>query len=132
MSRTTRLQLVAVGRLRPPHDAAGRVYEERIRSRVGLRVDEVAAEKLQHGEIEAARREAERIRGRLLDGAWVIALDARGRAPASSEAMAAWLAGRLEVPRPTAFVIGGAAGLEPALVADADERLSLGPLTLAH
>jgi len=29
-------------------------------------------------------------------------------------------------------VIGGAAGLDPVLMAEADERLSLGPLTLPH
>lgn len=132
MSRTTRLQIVAVGKLRPPHDAAGHMYEERIRERVGLRVNEVAAEKLQMGESRAAKREAERIRARLLDGAWTVALDPVGKAPASSEALAAWLGKRLDVPRPITFLIGGAAGLDPELVTGTDERLSLGPLTLPH
>lgn len=132
MSRAPRLQIVAVGKLRPPHDAAGRMYEDRIRERVGLRVDEVAAEKLQGGEAAAARREAERVRGRLLDGAWTVALDPAGAAPRSSEAFAAWLGRRLDIPRPVTFVIGGAAGLDPELVAGADERVSLGSLTLPH
>lgn len=132
MSRAPRLQIVAVGKLRPPHDAAGRIYEDRIRERVGLRVDEVTAEKLQAGEAPAARREAERLRGRLLDGAWTVALDPAGAAPVSSEAFAAWLGRRLDIPRPVTFVIGGAAGLDPDLVAGADERLSLGTLTLPH
>ena len=30
------------------------------------------------------------------------------------------------------FLIGGAAGLDPALVAECEERLSLGPLTMPH
>lgn len=132
MSRTARLQIVAVGKLRSPHEAPGRMYEERIRERIGLRVDEVAAEKLQVGEAQAARREAERIRGRILDGAWTVALDPAGKAPASSEALAAWLGARLDVPRPIALLIGGAAGLDPELVSAADERMSLGPLTLPH
>ena len=34
--------------------------------------------------------------------------------------------------RPVAFLVGGALGLAPDLVAEADERLSLGPLTLPH
>jgi 23S rRNA (pseudouridine1915-N3)-methyltransferase len=34
--------------------------------------------------------------------------------------------------RPVAFVVGGAAGLDPTLVAECDERLSLGPLTMPH
>ena len=31
-----------------------------------------------------------------------------------------------------AFLLGGAVGLAPALVAECDERLSLGPLTMPH
>ncbi len=69
---------------------------------------------------------------RIIDGAWVVALTPEGRAPRSSEAFAAWLATRLEVPRPTTLLIGGAAGLAPDLLRRADERLSLGPLTLPH
>ena len=132
MSRNARVQIVAVGKLRSPHDAAGRMYENRIRERVGLRVDEVAAEKLQVGEAQVTRREAERISGRILDGAWTVALDPSGRAPASSEALAGWLGKRLEVPRPVTFLIGGAAGLDRELLENSDERMSLGPLTLPH
>jgi 23S rRNA (pseudouridine1915-N3)-methyltransferase len=108
------------------------MYEDRIRERVGLRVDEVAAEKLQAGEAQAARREAERIQGRVLDGAWTVALDRAGKAPASSEALATWLGKRLDVPRPISFLIGGAAGLDAELATRADERMSLGTLTLPH
>jgi len=133
MSRAgARLQIVAVGKLRPPHLAVGRLYEDRVRERVGLRVDEVAAEPLQHGVDQVHRRESERLQARLAPDAWRVALAPAGRAPASSEALAEWLRARLEVPRPTAFLIGGAAGLSPALVEAADERLSLGPLTLPH
>ncbi|MEW6581806.1 MAG: 23S rRNA (pseudouridine(1915)-N(3))-methyltransferase RlmH [Actinomycetota bacterium] len=130
--RAPRLQIVAVGRARPPHEAPAREYEKRIAERVPLRVDEVTAEPLQGGEEVARRREAERIRGRLLPRAHVVALDPAGRAPASSEALAAWLGRRLEDPRPTAIVVGGAAGLHAELVGACDERLSLGPLTLPH
>ena len=34
--------------------------------------------------------------------------------------------------RPLAFLIGGAEGLDPAVLARADHRLSLGPLTWPH
>jgi len=127
-----RLQIVAVGKLRPPHLNVGRMYEDRVRERVALRVDEVAAEPLQHGTDQVHRRESERLLGRVGADAWRVALAPGGRAPASSEAFAGWLGARLEVPRPTAFLIGGAAGLAPDLAAAADERLSLGPLTLPH
>jgi 23S rRNA (pseudouridine1915-N3)-methyltransferase len=98
----------------------------------GLRVDEVAAEPVQRGEERARGREAERLRARLLPRAYRVALDPGGRAPASSEAFAAWLARRLEEPRPVAFLVGGAVGLAGDLVSESEERLSLGPLTLPH
>ncbi len=132
LSRTARIQFVVVGKARPPHDAPARLYEERIAERVGLRVDEVVAEPLQHGDDQVVRREGERMRSRLVAGSWVVALTPDGRAPQSSEALAVWLQARLDIPRPVTFLIGGAAGLAPELLTDADERLSLGPLTLPH
>jgi 23S rRNA (pseudouridine1915-N3)-methyltransferase len=94
-------------------------------------VDEVAAEPIQRGEGRARAGEAERLRARLLPRARRVALDPEGRVPASSEAFARWLERRMGE-RPVAFVIGGAAGLDAALVAECDERLSLGPLTMPH
>ena len=127
-----RLQFVVVGKLRPPHDAVGALYEGRIRERVGLRVDEVAAEPLQRGLDQVHRREAERMQARILGDAWRVALAPGGVQPKSSEGFATWLDERLQVPRPVTFLIGGAGGLAPDLAAGADARLSLGPLTLPH
>jgi 23S rRNA (pseudouridine1915-N3)-methyltransferase len=120
-----------VGRLRPPLDAAGRMYEERVDRMAGLRVDEVAAEPLQRGEERARLAEAGRLRARLLPRAWRVALDPDGPAPASSPAFAAWLERRTR-DRPVAFVVGGAVGVAPELLDECDERLSLGPLTMPH
>jgi len=97
----------------------------------GLRVDEVAADALQRGEERARAAEAERLRARLLPRAATVALDPLGTAPASSEAFAAWLERRMR-DRAVAFVVGGAVGIDPALMAECDERLSLGPLTMPH
>jgi 23S rRNA (pseudouridine1915-N3)-methyltransferase len=121
-----------VGRLRPPHDGPGRLYEERVDRLAGLRVDEVVAEPVQRGERRARAREADRLRARLLPRAYRVALDPAGAAPASSAAFAAWLARRMEEPRPLAFLLGGALGLADDLVAESEERLSLGPLTMPH
>jgi 23S rRNA (pseudouridine1915-N3)-methyltransferase len=129
--RAPRLQIACVGRLRPPLDAAGRLYEERVDRMAGLRVDEVAAEPLQRGEERARAAEAERLRARLLPRALRVALDPDGRAPASSPAFASWLERRM-ADRPVAFVLGGAVGVAPGLLAECDERLSLGPLTMPH
>ena len=123
---------MAVGKLRPPLDAAGWLYERRVGERVPLRVDEVAAEPLQRGRDRVLRVEDERIRARILSGAWRVALGPGGRAPDSSEAFATWLGGRLETPRPVSFLVGGPLGLAPGLLAEAEERLSLGPLTMPH
>jgi len=120
-----------VGRLRPPHDAPGRLYEERVDRLVGLRVDEVAAEALQKGEDRARAEEAERLRARLLPRAWRVALDPGARAPASSAAFAQWLQKRMGE-RPVAFIIGGAVGIAADLTTECDERMSLGPLTMPH
>ncbi len=130
--RRARVHFIAVGKIKEPHAAVASRYEDRINERVGLRVDEVAAEPLQHGLDQVARREADRIRGRLPDGAYLVAMDPAGRVPASSEALAKWLERRLEQPGPTVFLIGGASGLAPDLLAQADERMSLSPLTLPH
>lgn len=122
---------MCVGKLRPPHDAPGRLYEERVDRLVGLRVDEVAADALQRGEERARINEADKLRARMLPRAATVALDPLGRAPASSEAFAAWLE-RLMRDRAVAFVVGGAVGIAPDLMAECDERLSLGPLTMPH
>lgn len=130
--RTPRLQIVAVGKLRPPLADAGRLFERRVDERAGLRVDEVSAEPLGHGDDQVLRREGERIRARTLAGAWRVALAPAARPPESSETFAAWLGRRMEQPRPTAFLLGGALGLPPALIDEAEERISLGPLTMPH
>ena len=130
--RSPKIQLAAVGRLRPPYDAVGRLYEGRIAERVGFRTDEVAAEPLQRGADRVARAEAERLRARLVPGAWRVALDPAGAAPQSSRRFADWLERRMVDPRPVAFLVGGAAGLADDLAAAAEERMSLGPLTMPH
>ncbi|MGH6719156.1 MAG: 23S rRNA (pseudouridine(1915)-N(3))-methyltransferase RlmH, partial [Alphaproteobacteria bacterium] len=85
----------------------------------------------------AARPDRRRLEGEALlaavpAGATVVALDPKGQA-LSSEAfarrVARWRDGGV---RNLAFVIGGADGLAPAVLARADARLSLGPMTWPH
>ena len=65
------------------------------------------------------------------DAALLIALDLGGAAP-SSEGLAA-LTGRWEAAgKPLCFAIGGAEGLDGAVLARADHLLSLGPLNWPH
>ncbi|MCB0872473.1 MAG: 23S rRNA (pseudouridine(1915)-N(3))-methyltransferase RlmH [Actinobacteria bacterium] len=130
--RSPRVQIAAVGRLRAPFDVAGSEFEERLARMLPFRVDEVAAESLQRGEARARRSEAERLSAVLARNAWRVALSPAARAPVSSEAFAAWLEKRLASGRPVVFLVGGAAGLDEDLIADCEERLGLGPLTMPH
>ena len=50
----------------------------------------------------------------------------------TSEAFSAWLQSERESARDLAFVIGGAFGLAPSILATAARRLLLAPWTLPH
>jgi 23S rRNA (pseudouridine1915-N3)-methyltransferase len=80
---------------------------------------------------EVKAQEAEKIRAALRRDEQVVALDERGRL-LDSEGFAGRLSGWLGGSRDIAFVIGGADGLDAALLAAADFRWSLSPLTLPH
>ncbi|MFT8245904.1 23S rRNA (pseudouridine(1915)-N(3))-methyltransferase RlmH [Roseomonas sp. BN140053] len=80
---------------------------------------------------EIRRREAEAILAALPEGALAVALDLGGTMPDSEELAA--LSARWEASgKPVAFVIGGAEGLDPAVLGRAETRLSLGRLTWPH
>jgi 23S rRNA (pseudouridine1915-N3)-methyltransferase len=80
---------------------------------------------------EIKRREADAILAALKPDEFVIALDLDGSEP-DSPGLARLLAGWLERSRKLAFVIGGAEGLDAAVVARAGAKLSLGKLTWPH
>lgn len=75
--------------------------------------------------------EGQRVLAALPRNAWVVALDGRGRSWSSEE-----LAQRMEhwrgQGRDLAFLVGGPEGHAAEVLARADERWSLGPLTLPH
>ncbi len=76
--------------------------------------------------------EAERILGRIPDGAEVIALTRTGESW-NSRSLAQHLDGHRLYGRPgSAFIIGGAYGLALSVLERADVRLSLSPMTLPH
>jgi len=82
--------------------------------------------------IERARAdEGRRLRGVLPKRAQTVALDRSGTA-LSSEAVAERAREWNRTGAAVAFVIGGADGLEPELLDEADERWSLSSLTLPH
>lgn len=122
------MRLIAVGRLRagPEAELFAR-YNARLRPK--LAVTEVAEG---HGApVEAKRREGEALLATLAAASFVVALDLGAPAP-GSEALARLLERWLGQSRPLCFVIGGAEGLDAAVLARADHVLSLGPMTWPH
>jgi 23S rRNA (pseudouridine1915-N3)-methyltransferase len=80
---------------------------------------------------EIKRREAESLLGALKPDEFVIALDQDGATPDSPE-LSRLLATWMERSKKLAFVIGGAEGLDAAILARAGAKLSLGRLTWPH
>lgn len=125
-----RLIIASAGRFRDsPERALFERYRRRIRWDVELR--EVEA-KGRHAPAESIRREAGLFDSCIPAGAYVIALDEAGKTLSSGD-FAKRLGdlrdgGRREV----VFLIGGAEGLSPRLVADADLVLAFGAATWPH
>jgi 23S rRNA (pseudouridine1915-N3)-methyltransferase len=125
------LTFLAVGKLRPMWRAAADEYLGRL-GRYG-RTEEFEvrdAGRTARAE-EGCRQEGIRLRERIRTGTHLVGLDRQGRAWSSVE-----LAARLDrwrlAAKPVTLLIGGSHGLDPGLLADCDERWSLGPLTLPH
>jgi 23S rRNA (pseudouridine1915-N3)-methyltransferase len=127
-----RLVLLAVGRLaRSPEVELVRTYVDRATAAgraLGLGPVEVI-------EVEARKpgkaAEAEALRAHLADS-HVIACDERGTARSSRDFAAEIGRLRDDGVRRLVFMIGGADGLDPALVAQAHGKLAFGPQTWPH
>lgn len=125
-----RLALLAVGRLRPYYREACDDYLRRLRRWQPVDEREVKESRAAPAARQQAE-EAERLLAQAPPQARLVALALDGTGW-SSEALARELERwRLDA-RPVALLIGGSTGLAPALVARAEQRWSLGPLTLPH
>lgn len=125
------LYLAAVGRLRPAFRDAVDEYLRRLRRFVPVEEREVREAGRAGNPVAQRREEAVRLKAVLPPRARRVALDLSGKGW-SSEALASRLDAWKAPGRETAFLIGGATGLDPGLLAEAEERWSLGPLTLPH
>ena len=123
-----RLVVAAVGRA--GDDPAGRIFESyRRRLPWPLELREV---RTGGGGKTGREREAAALLKGLPQGAFVAALDGRGKA-LTSEAFAARIADvRDRGTQVMAFLIGGPEGLGAPVLARADMTLSLGPMTWPH
>jgi len=122
------MRIIAVGRMRdgPEADLFHR-YATRMRPK--LELTEIPDGTGAPAEIK--RREATALLTTVPANAFAIALDQGGAAP-DSTGLAAQLERWLATSRPVCFLLGGAEGLDRAVLDRADASLSLGRLTWPH
>jgi 23S rRNA (pseudouridine1915-N3)-methyltransferase len=112
-----KVTVVVVGKVKAPFAEADAHYRKMLQRHQPVDVIEV--------------RDEVNVEGRIPRRSHVIALDRGGRSM-SSKAWAGWLSERRIDAQDLCFLIGGPEGLSPSTMALADERLSLGPQTMAH
>ena len=129
-----RILVVAVGRVRGDLAVAVSDYEQRASRYWKLEVAEVSAgaSRGQPGPGAVMAAEAERIIARIPTDLELVALTREGKGMGSSQ-LAGYLEERAVRSSPgVAFVIGGAFGLDEAVLSRARRRLSLSQMTLPH
>jgi 23S rRNA (pseudouridine1915-N3)-methyltransferase len=109
--------IVAVGKVKDPFADADAHYRKLLRRHQPVGVVEV--------------RDEVNVEGRIPARSHVIALDRGGRAM-DSRTWSSWLSERRIDARDLCFLIGGPEGISAHTLRLADERLSLGPQTMAH
>jgi 23S rRNA (pseudouridine1915-N3)-methyltransferase len=125
------IAVIGVGKLRPYYRQAADDYAQRLRRYVTIREHEVReASRAPHIAAQLGE-EAKRLTGKIIPGSTLVALARKGAAWSSRD-LAAQLERWLQLSRPVTLLIGGSNGLDSSLVARADARWSLGPLTLPH
>ena len=112
-----KVALIAVGKVKAPFTEADAHYRKLL-------------QRHQPAEAIEVRDEAD-VENRVPPRSHVIALDRAGRS-LDSKGWASWLSERRIDAQDLCFLIGGPEGLSDATLAQADERLSLGPQTMAH
>jgi 23S rRNA (pseudouridine1915-N3)-methyltransferase len=109
--------IVAVGKVKDPFADADAHYRKLLRRHQPVEVVEV--------------RDEVNVEGRIPARSHVIALDRGGRAM-DSRSWSSWLSERRIDAQDLCFLIGGPEGISARTLRLADERLSLGPQTMAH
>jgi 23S rRNA (pseudouridine1915-N3)-methyltransferase len=128
-----RVRVIAVGTRMPSWvRSACDEYLTRMRGSLSVALTEIAPAARRAGNTpQVIAREAERLLATLLPADHVIALDERGRELTTRE-LAGWLGSRMQQGDDLAFLIGGADGLAPEVLARSNFTLALSRLTLPH
>jgi 23S rRNA (pseudouridine1915-N3)-methyltransferase len=122
------MRLIAVGR---QHDGPEATLFARYQARLRPALVMTEIPDARGASAEIKRREASALLAALPEAAFAVALDGGGEAPDSAR-LAVLLERWLGLGRPLCFLIGGAEGLDAAVIARADFVLSLGALTWPH
>lgn len=129
-----RIHLLAIGtRMARWVDEGFAEYQKRLPPECSLQLIEVPAVARTKGtpRERVLQREGERLLAAIPPGAHTLALDVAGRS-LSTEQLARALAGWLQSGQDLALLVGGAEGLSETLLARAEGRWSLSPLTFPH
>ena len=122
------MRLIAVGRSKPgPERELFERYNARLRP--ALTMTELADGR--GAPVEIKRREAGALLAALPPAALAVVLDGGGTCP-GSDGLARLLERWMGTGRTPCFLVGGAEGLDAAVLARADHVLSLGPMTWPH
>lgn len=122
-----------MGKLREAHwRAASDEYRKRLGRYATVEVAEVADRDLSGGLERAVEAEGADILRALAPGSHVVALEIGGTNRSSEELAARLETLMVEGVSDVTFVVGGSAGLAAAVLARADEKLSLSRMTLPH
>lgn len=127
-----RIVVIAVGKMRDR--AVGeltRKYSKRLPASCKIEWVEVPAASGREEAGRALAKEAERIKKRIPQRAYVAALSERGK-QMDSMAFAKWIGSKRDRGRDVCFIIGGASGIDPGLLGTASETISLSRLTFPH
>lgn len=129
-----KITILAVGKLKERYwREATEQYLRRLSAYAKLNVVEVPDRDKEESTGECVqKREATDLLKRIPDGAYVIAMDAGGKALGSEELSVHIEKLKLHGRSHLCFIIGGSNGLAPAVFARADETLSFGPQTWPH
>lgn len=133
-----KIHLIAVGQKPPAWVKQGyETYAKRLPAQMPLLLRELAPGPRKKSDVgrdaavAAVRKETQQITAAIPKGAWVVALDERGKSWSTrqlAEQMALWQSNAKDV----ALLVGGPDGLAPELRAQANQQWCLSPLTLPH
>lgn len=122
-----KVELIAVGKVRPPFTDAESHYLKLLKPLMPVEVTEVKDDAALIRSVAGARARG----GNRPDPGTLIALEAGGR-EMTSERWATWLDERRHEGRRLTLLIGGPEGLPADVSGQVTHRLSLGPQTMAH